>query len=245
MRSCDRPRRRPASEALPASVSNRYALSTRTHGSSCRRRANSSLRRVSSFSVLSSLSRAASHSSRVPVMCVVIGPLRRVVFGGRETDWERESNGGSDKCGAIPMDSLTHASGRVKTVQGAAMPRSTCSPSGTSGVQRHALADAGTGAGDERLLPGQCLADLAVWHRHLRQRFIHAIFGHLGSPCRAADGPAVPSSQGSYRCPPRARSRLNAALIRARWVKAWGKLPSASPRLPVSSAYRPTWLAKP
>src|SRR5919106_1294399 len=85
----------------------------------------------------------------------------------------------------------------------------------------------------------------AEWHRHLRQRFIHAIFGHLGSPCRAADGPAVPSSQGSYRCPPRARSRLNGALIRARWVKAWGKLPSASPRLPVSSAYRPTWLAKP
>jgi hypothetical protein len=54
-------------------------------------------------------------------MCVVIGPLRRVVFGGRETDWERESNGGSDKCGAVPMDSLTHASGRVKTVQGAVM----------------------------------------------------------------------------------------------------------------------------
>src|SRR5580704_15144364 len=27
-----------------------------------------------------------------------------------------------------------HASGRVKTGQGAAMPRSTCSPSGTSGV---------------------------------------------------------------------------------------------------------------
>src|ERR671918_1482500 len=111
--------------------------------------------------------------------------------------------------------------------------------------QRHALADAGAGAGDERLLPGQRIADLAVWHRHLRQRFIHAIFGHLGSPCRVADGPAVPSSQGSYRCPPTARSRLNAALIRARWVKAWGKLPSASLRLPVSSAYRPTWLAKP
>ena len=37
----------------PSSVSKRYALSIRTHGSSCRRRATSSLRRVSSFSALS------------------------------------------------------------------------------------------------------------------------------------------------------------------------------------------------
>src|SRR4029450_3416286 len=71
-RSCERPRERSASEALPPSVSNRYALSIRTHGSSCRRRASSSLRRVSSFSALSSSSRAASHSSRVPVTCFVI-----------------------------------------------------------------------------------------------------------------------------------------------------------------------------
>lgn len=33
----------------------------------------------------------------------------------------------------------------------------------------------------------------------------------------------------------RARSKLKAALINARWVKAWGKLPSASPLGPVSS----------
>src|SRR5271156_5286840 len=72
-RSCDRPRKRSASAALPSSVSNRYSLSTRTHGSSRRRRASSSLRRVSSFSALSSSSRAASHSSRVPVLGVVIG----------------------------------------------------------------------------------------------------------------------------------------------------------------------------
>src|SRR5436190_8975237 len=44
----------------------------RTHGSSCRRRASSSLRRVSSFSSLSSPSRAASHSSRVPVLWLFI-----------------------------------------------------------------------------------------------------------------------------------------------------------------------------
>src|SRR5688572_31141891 len=70
--SCERPSKRSASEALPLSVSNRYSLSIRTRGSSCRRRASSSLRRVSSFSSLSSPSRAASHSSRVPVLCFVI-----------------------------------------------------------------------------------------------------------------------------------------------------------------------------
>src|SRR6266545_1131399 len=77
-RSCERPMKRSASEALPSSVSNRYSLSTRTQGSSCRRRASSSLWRVSSFSAASSSSRAASHSFRVPVMCFVIGLLSLV-----------------------------------------------------------------------------------------------------------------------------------------------------------------------
>jgi hypothetical protein len=31
----------------------------------------------------------------------------------------------------------------------------------------------------------------------------------------------------------------------ARWVKAWGKFPSASPVGPVSSEYRPRWFAYP
>src|SRR5438874_5003336 len=75
MRSCERPRKRSASEALRSSVSNRYSLSIRTHGSSCRRRASSSLRRVSSFSASSSSSRAASHSLRVPLMCFVMAFL--------------------------------------------------------------------------------------------------------------------------------------------------------------------------
>src|SRR5712692_4615262 len=75
MRSCERPRKRSASEAPPSSVSKRYFLSIRTHGSSCRRRASSSLRRVSSFSALSSSIRAASQSLRVPVMCFVIAFL--------------------------------------------------------------------------------------------------------------------------------------------------------------------------
>src|SRR5215472_4445669 len=79
-RSCERPRKRSASEPLPSSVSNRYALSIRTHGNSCRRRASSSLRRVSSFSALSSSSRAASHSSRVPVPCLVIALYSSSIF---------------------------------------------------------------------------------------------------------------------------------------------------------------------
>src|SRR5437773_8301614 len=83
MRSCERPRKRSASEARPSSVSNRYVLSIRTHGSSCRRRASSSLFRVSSFSALSSSSRAASHCSRVPVLCLVIALLPRLVFDER------------------------------------------------------------------------------------------------------------------------------------------------------------------
>src|SRR6266853_768983 len=123
MRSCERPRKRSASEALPSSVSNRYFLSIRTHGSSCRRRANSSLRRVSSFSALSSSSRAASHSSRFPVMCFVIAVsfLRvsirfSIRLGGC---WSRDKlsagyrNDGSYKCGGIPMDSLITAAARA------------------------------------------------------------------------------------------------------------------------------------
>jgi len=34
----------------------------------------------------------------------------------------------------------------------------------------------------------------------------------------------------------RTRSKLKAALIKPRWVKAWGKLPNASPQWPISSA---------
>src|SRR3989442_15453758 len=83
MRSCERPLKRSASEALPSSVSNLYCLSIRTHGSSCRRRASSSLRRVSSFSAFSSSSRAASHCSRVPVLCLVIALLPMLVFDER------------------------------------------------------------------------------------------------------------------------------------------------------------------
>src|SRR5215831_2463552 len=71
-RSCERPRKRSASEALPSSVSKRYPLLISTQGSSCLCRASWSLRSVSSFSALSSSSRAFSHCSWVPVLCVSI-----------------------------------------------------------------------------------------------------------------------------------------------------------------------------
>ncbi|MCU1225336.1 MAG: hypothetical protein JWQ42_3429 [Edaphobacter sp.] len=60
--------RRSAIPGLPANL----LVSTGTSGSASRCRASSSLRRVSSFSALSSSSRAASHSSRVPVLCIAI-----------------------------------------------------------------------------------------------------------------------------------------------------------------------------
>src|SRR6267143_7178669 len=105
MRSCERPLKSSASEAPPSSVSNRYFLSIRTHGSSCRRRASSSPRRVCSFSALSSSTRAASQSFRVPVLCFVIALLLSWLrFGGCRSR-DKLSAGcrddGSYKCGGI------------------------------------------------------------------------------------------------------------------------------------------------
>src|SRR6516162_3233876 len=59
-----------------------------------------------------------------------------------------------------------------------------------------------------------------------------------GYRCDSRDIPAAIwlCASPSHRPGPSARSRLYAALIRARWVKAWGKFPRASPRCPVSSA---------
>jgi hypothetical protein len=52
--------------------------------------------------------------------------------------------------------------------------------------------------------------------------------------------PSIPLSTNQLcRLSSKVRSRLNAALIKAIWVKAWGKLPSASPLPPISSAYNP------
>src|SRR5258708_12704882 len=76
-RSCEAPRKGSASEALPSSVSNRYSLPIRTHGSSCRHRASSSLRRVSSFSALSSSRRAASQSWCETILCLFMLVLSR------------------------------------------------------------------------------------------------------------------------------------------------------------------------
>src|SRR3954467_9690247 len=79
MRSCERPLNRSARDAVPSSVSKRYSLSIRTQGSLCRHCASSSLRRVSSFSALSSSNRATSHSSHVPILWSVIVFLLLVV----------------------------------------------------------------------------------------------------------------------------------------------------------------------
>src|SRR5580692_8069026 len=122
MRSCDRPRKRSASVALPSSVSNRYSWSTRTHGSSCRRRASSSLRRVNSFSALSSSIRAASHSSRVPVRCFVIGFVSFAIcdhsfsieFGDCRSRDQLNAGyrkHGSDNYGGIPKRTDRHSRG--------------------------------------------------------------------------------------------------------------------------------------
>src|SRR6478672_13658674 len=75
MRSCEHPLNKSARDAMPSSVSKRYSLSIRTQGSFCRHCASSSLRRVSAFSALSSSSRAASHSSRVPILWSIIVSL--------------------------------------------------------------------------------------------------------------------------------------------------------------------------
>src|SRR6266404_3866678 len=69
MRSCERPLKRSASNAVASSVSKRYSLSIRTQGSSRRHRASSSLRRVSVFSASSSFFRATIHSFCDTMLC--------------------------------------------------------------------------------------------------------------------------------------------------------------------------------
>src|SRR5215211_7503067 len=119
MSSCERPRKSSVREALPSSTSNRYSLSTRTHGSCCRRCASSSLRRVSSFSACSSSRRAASHSFRVPIICFVIGLFSVALcvrVGGRchgDRISAEQSNSESYKCDGISMDSLIIAAARA------------------------------------------------------------------------------------------------------------------------------------
>src|SRR5262249_42555254 len=61
-----------ASVRSPSWVSKRYSFSSSTRGSSRRCWAMSSLSRVSSFSRTSNCARAASQSSRVPILCFVI-----------------------------------------------------------------------------------------------------------------------------------------------------------------------------
>src|ERR687888_1808939 len=73
--SCERPSNSSARVRVPSSVSKRYTFSSGTQGSSRRCRASSSPSRVCSFSRASSAARAASHSSRLPILRSVIGVL--------------------------------------------------------------------------------------------------------------------------------------------------------------------------
>src|SRR5262249_8963425 len=84
-------------------------------GNSWRCRARSSLCRVSSFSASSSGSRAASHSSRVPVRCFVIALHSSIgcLVACREMNKGWLSKSRSDKCVGIAMDSLITAAARA------------------------------------------------------------------------------------------------------------------------------------
>src|SRR5262249_36334371 len=61
--------------------------------------------------------------------------------------------------------------------------------------------------------------------------------------CEHDDVAAAPGRFGVHPRQPSFRSRLTAALISERCVKACGKLPSSSPLGPISSEYRPRWFA--
>src|SRR5918996_2983681 len=67
--SCERPSKNSARVFLPSSVSNSYSFSTGTQGRSRRFLLISSFRSACSASSLASSSRAACHSSRVPILC--------------------------------------------------------------------------------------------------------------------------------------------------------------------------------
>src|SRR5919108_3970029 len=79
-RSCERPSKSSARVFFPSSVSNTYSFSTGTHGSW--RRCSAAFRPSSACSASSfaSSSRAACHSSRVPILwsAIVVPPLALV-----------------------------------------------------------------------------------------------------------------------------------------------------------------------
>ena len=90
--------------------------------------------------------------------------------------------------------------------------------------------------------------------RALEERYLDALRPALGERvldsereqarrCRSSRRSTRRSAASRARSQPSARSRWKAALISARWVNACGKLPSASPVLPICSAYRPRWFA--
>src|SRR6185437_7857494 len=98
-----------------------------------------------------------------------------------------------------------------------------------------------------RLRPDKWLSGFT---HHLRSRVPDASLGDQISKRIAPVSEGMPpyakfvsSLRLFYFLSPSVRSRLYAALISARCVNACGKLPSASPWIPVSSEYRPRWFA--
>src|SRR5260370_30449684 len=86
--SCERPSKSSPSVFLPSSVSNSYSYTTRTQGSSRRFLWLSSFSSSCSPSSFASSSRAACHSSWVPILCSDISkpPVGLERFGGAEPD---------------------------------------------------------------------------------------------------------------------------------------------------------------
>src|SRR6266516_7404044 len=98
--SCERPSKSSARLFLPSSVSNSYSFSTGTQGSARRFLLTSSFRSACSASSLASSSRAACHSSRVPILCLGISSPSFVesdATGSKdETDGELETHRGDE-----------------------------------------------------------------------------------------------------------------------------------------------------
>src|SRR5258708_3852200 len=114
--SCERPSKSSPSVFLPSSVSNSYSFSTRTQGSSRRFLWISSFSSACSPSSFASSSRAACHSSWVPILCSDISKppvgLERYLRVGVAGCFERELLREPVAEGAIELRVVTLVIGR-------------------------------------------------------------------------------------------------------------------------------------
>src|SRR5687767_5137729 len=93
------------------------------------------------------------------------------------------------------------------------------------------------------LVAGGDLGELSRAEAHHRD--VEGLSGLRSGRDRSAGTEVAEGVVAGYFFCASARSRLNAALIKATWVNACGKFPSASPLVPISSEYSPTWLSYP